>query len=72
MESHPAMWERGNWRHRLLFTSIDPEIGTRRITSNKIKDVWPKTELYLKKKVQREMGRLLKESNETDNEIKNC
>jgi hypothetical protein len=31
-----------------------------------------KTELYLKKKVQREMGGLMKESNETDNEIKNC
>jgi hypothetical protein len=50
MESHPAMWERGNWRHRLLFTSIDPEIGTRRITSNKIKDVWPKLNYTSKRK----------------------
>jgi hypothetical protein len=34
------------------FTSIDLEIRIRRIASSKIKNIWPRTGMYLKKQIE--------------------
>jgi hypothetical protein len=38
------------------FTSVDPDIGIRRVVASKIKDIWPETRLYKKQRQMAKFG----------------
>jgi hypothetical protein len=52
MEAHSAVCRNKKiWRDEPLektFSSMNPEIGIRKIACNKIKDMWSRTGLYVK------------------------